>query len=105
MPGWGWALLVVFMIMAIALGLFYAFRRLRHFGFMGASLGNAVSRRLDRMATAKAPKRASEPPLFTQPLDVAQQRYERTYAQRLKRREDAQSRHRETWLGWLDFNE
>ena len=104
MPGWGWAVLVVFMIVAVALGLIHAFRRFRHFGFIGAALGNAMGTRFDRMASASAPKRTSEPPLFTQPLDVAQQRYERAYAKKLERQDRAHARHRATWLQWLDFN-
>lgn len=104
MPGWGWALLVVFMIVAVALGLIHAFRRFRHMGFMVGALSNAVSRRFERMSTEKAPKRTNEPPLYTQPLEVAQERYARAYAHKLERNERKEERHRATWLAWLDFN-
>ena len=45
-----------------------------------------------------------EPPLFTQPLSVASERYSQAHAEVIRRREAKRSRHVEAWARWRRFN-
>ena len=45
-----------------------------------------------------------EPPLFTQPLSVASERYSQAHAEVICRREAKRSRHVEAWARWRRFN-
>lgn len=104
MPGWGWAILVVLMVVGIAGGLFYAFRRFRAAMRMVGALGSAVEKRMDRMAAATAPGKGAEAPAFTQPLDASVKRYEAAHEDVVRRREAKRLRHPEAWARWSDMD-
>lgn len=46
----------------------------------------------------------SEPPLFTQPLNVAQERYVDAHAEVIQRKNVTHKRHIAAWNRWKQFN-
>ena len=75
MPWWIWLILALFMLAMIVAGLIYAalhgIRALKDMSDIGGQLGERVA----AMGESGTSADTSEPPLFTQPLSVAQNRY------------------------------
>ena len=78
MPWWIWLILALFMLAMIVAGLIYAalhgIRALKDMSDIGGQLGERVA----AMGESGTSADTSEPPLFTQPLSVAQPRPMRT---------------------------
>ena len=72
MPWWIWLILALFMLAMIVAGLIYAalhgLRALKDMSDIGGQLGERVA----AMGEPGTSADTSEPPLFTQPLSVAQ---------------------------------
>ncbi|WP_346682629.1 hypothetical protein [Bifidobacterium pullorum] len=104
MPWWIWLVLVVFMLVMLIAGLAYAALHLwRAFGKVsrtGAVIGEHMAAFQDTASSEELP----EPPLFTQPLSVASERYSQAHAEVIRRREAKRSRHVEAWARWRRFN-
>ena len=80
MPWWIWLILALFMLAMIVAGLIYAalhgLRALKDMSDIGGQLGERVA----AMGEPGTSADTSEPPLFTQPLSVAQNRYAEAHA-------------------------
>ena len=80
MPWWIWLILALFMLAMIVAGLIYAalhgIRALKDMSDIGGQLGERVA----AMGESGTSADTSEPPLFTQPLSVAQNRYAEAHA-------------------------
>ena len=71
-----------------------------------------ISRRLAADLASASPKMGepgdsteeSEPPLFTQPLNVAQERYVDAHAEVIQRKNVTRERHIAAWNRWKQFN-
>lgn len=104
MPWWIWLVLVVFMLVMLIAGLAYAALHLwRAFGKVsriGAVIGEHMAAFQDTAPSEEQP----EPPLFTQPLSVASERYSQAHAEVIRRREAKRGRHVEAWTRWRRFN-
>lgn len=105
MPWWVWLLLALFMLAMIVMGGIYVFvhgmRALRVIGDTGAR----VSRPIEAMSRVAIEPEPAEPPLFTQPLTVAAERYERAHVKVIERRNTIRERHAQAWASWLHFND
>ncbi|OZG59966.1 hypothetical protein BLEM_2141 [Bifidobacterium lemurum] len=105
MPWWVWVLLVVFMLAMIAAGLVYAglhgLRALRDAGEIGAKL----SQRFEAMGEGTDAGESNDAPLFTQPLDVARERYIDAHADVIRRQDAKRQRHAERWAVWRRFTD
>lgn len=105
MPWWVWVLLVVFMLAMIVAGLVYAglhgLRALRDAGEVGAKIGERFAALGDESETQES----NDAPLFTQPLDVARERYIDAYAEVIRRQDAKRRRHAERWAVWRRFND
>lgn len=104
MPWWIWLVLAVFMLVMIVAGLAYAalhlWRGVRKVSSTGAAIGERLASFQDTAPESAGP----EPPLFTQPLAVASERYSQAHAEVIRRRERRRDRHAEAWGRWRRFN-
>ena len=100
MPWWIWLILALFMLAMIVAGLIYAalhgIRALKDMSDIGGQLGERVA----AMGESGTSADTSEPPLFTQPLSVAQNRYADVIRSKAAKRE----RHTQAWDRWKRFN-
>ena len=100
MPWWIWLLLVLFMLAMLIIGGFYAFthgmRALRGVSDTAAQVGERVSLLGEQTDERDEP----EAPLFTQPLKVSLDRYERAQINVIKRAQIKRTRHAMTWARW-----
>lgn len=100
MPWWIWLILALFMLAMIVAGLIYAalhgIRALKDMSDIGGQLGERVA----AMGESGTSADTSEPPLFTQPLSVAQNRY----AEALRSKAAKRERHTQAWARWKRFN-
>lgn len=106
MPWWIWLILALFMLSMIVAGLIYAgIHGLRALHDM-SGVADRVGERLAAMGEPdESAGSAVEPPLFTQPLSKAQDRYAETYAAVLKRKAAKRDRHAQAWSRWKRFND
>lgn len=104
MPWWIWLVLALFMLGMIVAGLVYAgihgLRALRDMSGVAEQIGERMSAMGEPVESADSP----EPPLFTQPLSVAQERYADTYAAVLRRKAAKREHHAQAWSRWKRFN-
>lgn len=104
MPWWIWLVLVAFMLVMLVAGLIYAalhlWRGFQKVSQTGAVIGEHMAAFQD-VGTSSGP---SEPPLFTQPLATASERYSQAHAEVIRRRENKRNRHAEAWNRWRRFN-
>ena len=104
MPCLIWLVLVVFMLVMIVAGLAYAALHLwRAFGKVSRT-GAAIGEHMAAFQNTAPSDGQPEPPLFTQPLSVASERYSQAHAEVIRRREAKRSRHVEAWARWRRFN-
>ncbi|RSX53817.1 hypothetical protein D2E25_0123 [Bifidobacterium goeldii] len=105
MPWWIWLLLALFMLTMIVIGCVYVVMRgvkaLHVIGDVGARMG----RSLDAMSQSDTSEQHSEPPLFTQPLRIATDRYERAHIRVIERKDAQRVRHAHRWAVWSHFND
>ena len=99
MPWWIWLILALFMLAMIVAGLIYAalhgLRALKDMSDIGGQLG-------ERVPGTSAD--TSEPPLFTQPLSVAQNRYAEAHADVIRSKAAKRERRTQAWARWKRFN-
>ncbi|MDD6373064.1 MAG: hypothetical protein PUF97_01005 [Bifidobacteriaceae bacterium] len=104
MPGWGWAVLAVLMVVVIIAGLIYAYR---HFigavETCGATLDNLATR-FDKSSEPLDMPEKDTRPLFTQPLGTAMDRYADAHVKVIERKDRKRERRLHIWKSWLDFN-
>lgn len=104
MPWWIWLILVLFMLAMIVAGLVYAglhgFRAVKDITEIGGSIGE----RFAKMGEPSDSAEGNEPPLFTQPLNVAQDRYIDAHAEVIQRKNATRERHIVAWNRWKQFN-
>ncbi|MBT1171989.1 hypothetical protein JS528_01160 [Bifidobacterium sp. MA2] len=100
MPWWIWLLLVLFMIAMIVIGGIYAVRRAIAALGVVSDTGAQVGERLARMGEPYESGTGEEPPVFTQPLKTAAERYEQAHIGVILRKEAKRGRHVEAWRRW-----
>ncbi|MBT1170181.1 hypothetical protein [Bifidobacterium sp. SO4] len=104
MPWWIWLVLALFMLGMIVAGLVYAgiygLRALKDMSGVAEQVGERMSAMGEPAEAGDSP----EPPLFTQPLSVAQERYADTYVAVLRRKAAKRERHTQAWSRWKRFN-
>ena len=93
MPWWIWPILVLFMLAMIAAGLVYAGLHGFHAVQDIAEIGGRLGERVSKMGEPGDSTEESEPPLFTQPLNVAQERYVDAHAEVIQRKNVTRERH------------
>jgi hypothetical protein len=104
MPWWIWLLPALFMLAMLIIGAAYvamhAFRAFRVVSDMGSTV-------TDRIAAAEDDDQpqGNEPPIFTQPLRHAGDRYAEAHADVVRRRMRRHDRHAEQWAQWRQFNQ
>lgn len=98
MPWWIWVVLAVFMLAMLVAGVVYAAWRglcgLRTVGETGARLSEALAPLADEEPSAQPV------PVFTEPLSQASERYTRTQADLIRRRQAKRERHARLWAQW-----
>ena len=94
MPWWIWLILALFMLAMIVAGLIYAALH----GLRGGQLGERVA----AMGEPGTSADTSEPPLFTQPLSVAQNRYAEAHADVIRSKAAKRERHTQAWPAGSD---
>lgn len=104
MPWWIWPILVLFMLAMIAAGLVYAGLHGFHAVQDIAEIGGRLGERVSKMGEPGDSTEESEPPLFTQPLNVAQERYVDAHAEVIQRKNVTRERHIAAWDRWKQFN-
>lgn len=104
MPWWIWPILVLFMLAMIAAGLVYAGQHGFHAVQDIAEIGGKLGERVSKMGEPGDSTEESEPPLFTQPLNVAQERYVDAHAEVIQRKNVTHKRHIAAWNRWKQFN-
>ena len=104
MPWWIWLILALFMLAMIVAGLIYTalhgIRALKDMSDIGGQLGERVA----AMGESGTSADTSEPPLFTQPLSVAQNRYAEAHADVIRRKAAKRERHTQAWARWKRVN-
>lgn len=104
MPWWIWLLLALFMLAMIIAGFVYAglhgYHALKDLG----AVGHEVGKRFARMEQTHDGERQSDPPLFTQPLTVAKERYVDAHADVVRAKAAKRERHARAWARWKQFN-
>ena len=98
MPWWIWLILALFMLAMIVAGLIYA--ALKDMSDIGGQLGERVA----AMGEPGTSADTSEPPLFTQPLSVAQNRYAEAHADVIRSKAAKRERRTQAWARWKRFN-
>ena len=93
MPWWIWLLLALFMVAMLVAGVVYAavhgMRGLRIVGEVGEQIGDR-NQEADRQS----------PPVFTEPLRAASERYPQAQAAVVARRQAKRERHARQWADW-----
>ncbi len=103
MPWWVWLLLVVFMLVMLIAGVVYVgVHLLNGFKKVGKT-GTQIGERVAAMAEPASVPVSDEPPLFTQPLSVASDRYAQAHEGVVRREEAKRARHVEAWARWSQF--
>lgn len=106
MPGWIWWILVAFLIVMLVIGVVYVVKHALAAVHKMSAVGSKVSDRLALMGIdPDAQESQAEPPIFTQPLSVASDRYADAQAEVMERRQARQERHYATWQRWAKFND
>ena len=104
MTWWMWLILVVLMLVLLALGVAYlVVHALRALHKVTGTV-DVISARLDDLPD-QSEQAAVDPPIFTQPLRTAIERYADAHARILERRTARGLRHRRIWEQWLHSNE
>jgi hypothetical protein len=105
MPWWIWLVITIAMFVLLAVGAWYviahALRALRKLSDLGATVGEKVA------AFNVEPHDAQqhEAPLFTQPLEVATERYAQAHARVVERKSNRRTAHMRRWERWKHFND
>lgn len=106
MPWWVWLILALFMLSMIGIGIVYAlihgYRALKTIGGVGERIGRPLAAMSE--AGDVSPE-GPQPPLFTQPLDIALSRYRDAQAEKMRRQSQKRERHARQWAVWSKFNE
>ena len=105
MPWWVWVLLVMFMLVMIAAGLVYAGLHGLHALRDAGEIGSRIGERFAAMGESDHGSSDDDAPLFTQPLDVARERYIDAHADVIRRHDAKRRRHAERWRDWSQFND
>lgn len=106
MPWWIWLLLVLFMLAMLIIGGIYAFihgmRALNSVSATAAQVGERFLRLGEQSGErdGNSDQGESEAPLFTQPLNVSLDRYERAHIAVIERAQAKRVRHATTWARW-----
>ncbi|NMM93262.1 hypothetical protein [Bifidobacterium oedipodis] len=105
MPWWIWLILALFMLVMIVAGLAFVVWR----GICAAKdvqhIGDRIGKRLAELGAVQQMEQPSEPPLFTQPLQVAQERYADAHAEVYRAKAATRNRHAQAWAKWKRFND
>ncbi|RSX56032.1 prolyl aminopeptidase [Bifidobacterium dolichotidis] len=104
MPWWIWLVLAAFWLAMLVIGCIYAIRKAIHAARLASALGNQVAKRAAVLQDHDDTEEATEPAIFTQPLQVASDRYAQAHAEVLRRKHNKHMRHVETWQQWEEFN-
>lgn len=104
MPWWIWLLLALFMLGMIVAGIAYALLHGYHAIQRIAGIGGRLGQSISSMSEVQAESSPEEPPLFTQSLAIAQERYADAHAEIIRRKQAKRSRHAAVWSRWSHFN-
>ncbi|WEV65013.1 hypothetical protein [Bifidobacterium sp. ESL0764] len=100
MPWWGWIIVAVVMLAALAVGLVYAGIHAVRAAHSVAGTGKEIQNYLNAMQQTDPGNAAKEKPLFTQPLSTAAHRYSLAQTEVERRRITRHNRHAERWSVW-----
>ena len=103
MTWWMWLILVLVMLIVLGLAAAYAIRNgLRTLKTVNTSVESVTSRLDSIPGQDDLPE--PDPPMLTQPLNNAIERYAGTQAVILERDKAKRERHRKTWSKWQNIN-
>ncbi|WEV58232.1 hypothetical protein OZX67_05165 [Bifidobacterium sp. ESL0728] len=100
MPWWGWIIVTVVMLAALAVGLVYAGIHGVRAAHSVTDTGKEIQNYLDAMQQSAPANGTHEKPLFTQPLSTAAHRYSLAQTEVERRRITRHNRHAERWIIW-----
>lgn len=100
MAWWVWVLLAAFMIVVLAVGGIYVFRRAVAALRIVSGVGAKVSDRLERMGEREDGSDSTASPSFVHPLRQTAERYSDAHAAVIERRRAARMRHAQAWRRW-----
>jgi hypothetical protein len=104
MPWWIWLILALFMLAMIVAGIVYAGLHGLHALRNISEIGGRIGERVAAMGSEDQSEDAIEPPLFTQPLSAARNRYVEAHADVIRRKAGKRERHGRVWAKWKHFN-
>ncbi|MCH4160218.1 hypothetical protein [Bifidobacterium sp.] len=106
MPWWIWLVITIAMFVILGIGIWYvithALRALAKVSDVGAAAGEKLS------ALNLSPSDNTgihEAPLFTQPLEVATERYAEAHSRVVERKTNKRIAHMRRWERWKHFND
>ncbi|WEV63282.1 hypothetical protein [Bifidobacterium sp. ESL0732] len=100
MPWWGWIIVAIIMLAALAVGLVYAGIHAVRAAHGVADTGKEIQNYLNAMQKSAPSNETHEKPLFTQPLSTAARRYSLAQTEVERRRITRHNRHAERWSIW-----
>ncbi|MDF7640863.1 hypothetical protein PT279_04575 [Bifidobacterium sp. ESL0784] len=100
MPWWGWIIVAVVMLAALAAGLVYTGIHAVRAAHSIADTGKEIQDYLNVMQQSEPSNEIQEKPLFTQPLSTAAHRYSLAQTEVERRRISRHNRHAERWSIW-----
>ncbi|MGN0109139.1 MAG: hypothetical protein ACI38B_03550 [Bifidobacterium sp.] len=98
-----WVVLVLALLVSLAAGLWYAFRRGLAALRLVSSLGDVIGNRFAETDEFDEPQ--PKPASFTVPLEQSIDKYSSAHAQVMRREARKHERHEAVWRRWSVFNE
>lgn len=104
MPWWIWLILALAMLAVLIAGVVYVIMHGLRALQLVQQVGEEVSDRMGQMNVGETSSRSPQRPIFTEPLQVAADRYTEAHAQVDVRKRKKQERHMRIWRRWAQFN-
>ncbi|MEE1296537.1 MAG: hypothetical protein UHD09_06825 [Bifidobacterium sp.] len=105
MPWWVWLVLALFMLAMLVAGAAYALVHGMHAMKQVSTTGEKVNARVSKMSQRYDEDDQPQRAIFTEPLQVAADRYADAHAEVIERRERRQDRYATIWRRWSQFND
>ena len=102
MPWWIWLILALAMLAVLIAGIIYVIIHGLHALQSVQRTGEAVS---ERIADTEGTRHPKERPIFTEPLEVAANRYTQAHTKVDKRKRARRERYARIWSRWASFND
>lgn len=105
MPWWIWLILALAMLAVLIAGIIYVIIHGLHALQSMQRAGEAVSERMALMSDTEGTRHPKERPIFTEPLEVAANRYTQAHTKVDERKRARRERYARIWSRWASFND